>query len=364
MNQQSTKKVQTPMEVAMALGLARKENSKQSQEALATQTRKYYEEHLHNRENQPVEGTRVVHGSGKPSAKPTRRKSVNRGEESFGTIIAGSPTGEIGDLVEGDGFTVAPYNPKDRRPREVVLTFAAVRADNVRLLRVTRNEAVECTDEIKLLRVKLKWEKGVSREVAMPDGVNDVNFVFLKPDGSFIQYEVAAMTREVVNDRGRRLRGFFLSIQESWVGWAAETDAGVAFIPGKAENAYPGADYVKSAVGGQHVLDAAAARGMVAKKDSVQPAVWEALFAEVPAAYRAEGYVPAIVQWFNISGGYGKLVLEDGRVCFARMSVILDEDGLQVLGTRFFPMLFAMEYMAVVPEMTSRGLNAKAVRPF
>lgn len=122
---------------------------------------------------------------------------------------------------------------------------------------------------------------------------------------------------------------------------------GYTLVPAYDENCYPGFDPVASIERSypgrtKKLLQFAAEFGAFVEPDSCSPGAWNPQWpAEVPAELAQQGYVKAVVQWFNLTIGWGFLQLEDGRACFVHFKAIEDDSGKKVAAQGDFPVLSA-----------------------
>jgi hypothetical protein len=83
---------------------------------------------------------------------------------------------------------------------------------------------------------------------------------------------------------------------------------------------------------------------------------------QIPDSLSSKGYVRGTVQFFNISAGYGFVVLDDGTSCFTHFKDIKGSDGASVSSQGVFPYLCSREVVAVKYQKNEPGFKTTAVR--
>lgn len=300
----------------------------------------------------------------KPAKQQAKRKSTKTlhwEDPTFGSLEISSTGSEIGDQANEGPFSWGYIFPLDINVQRVYLAFSGKAPEGGWLFRVTTKEITDCTnDKIRSLTVPVTWRDdtksiGVHVPLVKQDS-NDVSFVFLKPDGSFIQLEAAVVNRDAVGNLG-----FFATLQVVWQGQVVKvSDSGYRVMPTHLDHAYPGADYLKSAVGADIIVAAAVERNAFVQLADYTPVEWGFEQPTVSEKMVKKGYEAGITLWFNVSLGGGQVQLADGRICFVHMKTIMGEDGTPAIKQGLFPLLLPRHGVALQTKTDDRGrLQAK-----
>ena len=137
-------------------------------------------------------------------------------------------------------------------------------------------------------------------------------------------------------------------------------------VPVIPENAYPGADFQTNFSDmGEAVTRYVAEKGYFKPLAEVEVATWEPqALGELPESMKNDGWIKAVVQWFNLVLGWGFALCEDGEPCMVHFAQMLDEDGKLISESGDMPTLQPMTGIAVKRERGKggRGYKATAIR--
>jgi len=266
-----------------------------------------------------------------------------------------------------------------RETKRVTLHITAKANAGVSLLR-TQKEIVEDVTNVDDHRlpvwtVPVTWIEGQGHNLPQTRQPHEDNFdlIFIDHEGCFRQLEISITTR---------VGKFWLAIQELTVGQVARTTEAkatklgvttttvsdsICFVaPLYPENAYPGADWLKtSGVMGQKVVAHAIGRGASVPLSKCHVAEWSPVKISLPETMKANGWKVGTATWFNVPCGYGFVRCHDGTSCFCHFKQILDETGRPVASAGKFPSIPPMREIAIkwAEEVGKRKATAIRVLP-
>ncbi len=152
-------------------------------------------------------------------------------------------------------------------------------------------------------------------------------------------------------------------------------DRSYSLVPVYDENCYPGNDPVASIERSykgrsRHLLRLAAGFNAAIPAEECDPGMWQPQWpAEVPDELKKKGYQSMIIQWFNLTIGWGWGVLENGRPVHVHFKQIQDENGNFVAQQGDFPVVqpgkpYYAKLLKKDPKQSDDGKEkSTAVRP-
>jgi len=293
------------------------------------------------------------------------KKEVSWGNKDFGTLHINMGQFALGKEGEQGPFVWTRILKGTHAPRDLKLDFTAELGEDVVLLHAQGGVVTDVSaGTIPPLPVHVTWKEGARRDSdpvphARRTDADNCDFVFLRRDGKFVQVQVSIVTR-----RGP----FFVAVQEVWAGQVVRTtmdnaaqlettihtvqgmdgrDYGAFVAPLYDDNAYPGADYLKTFKNmGPKVVEYANVNGMTSPLSSAVVAEWTPATVEgLPEEMAAAGWKTGIVTFFNAVVNYGFIKCdEDGKDYFLYGDQIVGEDlETPVVRNADFPVVEAMK---------------------
>ncbi len=122
-------------------------------------------------------------------------------------------------------------------------------------------------------------------------------------------------------------------------------DKAYTLVPVYSENCYPGFDPVASwqrSYPGriEQILNYAVTWNAAVPVEECEIATWKPEWpAQVPDDLASKGYHKAVVLWYNLTIGQGRLQLESGEVCFVHFKAVQDQNGNFLAQQGEFPVL-------------------------
>ena len=305
-------------------------------------------------------GTLTIEGQG-----------VNLGEQEEGQSASTSSVWtEVTFLRTGSG--------KENHPEVLTFHLDAVLQPGVSLFQGQGKVVIDVTERIPVFRVPVKWnevkignEKVLVPSTRVPDQDN-IDLVFLSSSGMFVEIQISITTRH-----GK----FWLGVQEVYSGQIVRTTHDKArkiplqslpigslvglVVPLYAENAAPGADYLKSFKMGPQVIKWAFEKGATVPLSECVAVKWQPDQRPLPEKLAQSEWSRAVVLFFNIVIGFGFAQLDDGRTTRIYFDKVVDEDGAPLVSKGEFPVLQPMTAVAVRVVVASQGkLDARSIRTF
>jgi len=288
----------------------------------------------------------------------------------FGALSIGSDK-ELGDVV-GNGPNACSHLYLFSRPSSLRFEINVRAEDGVRILHAKAGEVTDVTvDSVPEFEVPINWDHSAGIPHTRVKDMDNLDVVFLAKGGEFVQLQVSLVTRK---------KRFWVCVQEIYSGQVVRTTLAKAqeldvtshkvgahaglIVPLYAENAYPGADYLKSNPRmGPTVIERAIGWGAVVPMSECVVAEWKPEQFELPEAMAKVGYVKAVVTWFNLVIGYGFVTLESGQSVYVHFNDVVDEKGQRIAEEGECPMLQAMRGVAIKYQSGPKP-KATAIRIF
>jgi hypothetical protein len=291
-------------------------------------------------------------------------KKVSWGRKEFGTLTLGTEQFRIGREAERGAFVWTRILKGHHTPSQMSIGFTANLPEGVRILRAQGGELVDVTTgSIPPLPVFIDWNNGHRRDSdpkphTRRTDADNVDFVFLRKDGKFIQIQVSLVTRK---------GAFYISVQEVWGGQIVRTllekvqglgfgyltvtgagnkSFGALVVPLFDDNAHPDADYLKTfSKMGPKVIEYANKRGATSSLSDAVVAEWAPQeVAELPQELIDAGYMTGVVKFFNAVVNYGFIEGSDGKSYFLYGDNIVESVGGPTLVSQGdFPVVEAMK---------------------
>lgn len=215
------------------------------------------------------------------------------------------------------------------RPASITLAVAANAPVNGLVLAINYGVVKELTVDGYLLNVGVTWNGAIP---STRKRYNDnVDIVFLEPDGAFSDIQVGLVTRD---------RRFFVTTQQIYKGWITRTrgfrpgEVKWEFTPSDPIHAYPGCQYqsIWQDMAGE-LLSRAQNVGASLQRSRVKPAQWVP-----PEVQPKPGWLTGVVRYFNLVTGTGVIEHKKGSLFFVHFSTILDKNRKPMV----FPVLEPM----------------------
>jgi cold shock CspA family protein len=291
-------------------------------------------------------------------------KKVSWGRHDFGTLTLGTEQFRIGREAEHGAYLWTRILKGDHTPSQMSIGFTASLPAGVRLLRAQGGELLDVTTgTIPPLPVVINWSGDGRRDGDLKPhtrrtDADNVDFVFLRKDGKFIQIQVSLVTRK---------GSFYICVQEVWGGQIVRTTLdrvqnlgfsyltvagaggksfGALVVPLFDDNAYPGADYLKTFKNmGPKVIECANKRGATSAFSDMVVAEWtpqevDGLSQDMIDA----GYKTGVVKFFNATVNYGFIEDSDGNNHFLYGDQIVESlDGPTLVSQGEFPVVEPMK---------------------
>lgn len=316
-------------------------------------------------------GPRVLVATEKVALKPEEALLVE--EPGFGRIHMTIGNCGFGEKLAEGALSWATVEMEEELDN-VFLNFLIEPEPGVRVLRIEGSPLESDLSDVTgfsamPFRVPIQWKSGIVPHGKVPQvaKLHDINFALVRPNGELAHHEFSFHARRGLSKKeGTKfdIRGLYVSQQRMYHGQVVKIDEGrFDTVPMSVENAYPGNEYKNNtAVGAEQVVTYAIQQGAFIPMDEAAPAQWLPAWPELPEGLAKSGFEAAVVQWFNPSGGYGKLRLAEGDECFAHMKSILGRD-LQPAGRKngVYPVLCPGHGVAVQWEEGDQGPKATAV---
>jgi cold shock CspA family protein len=301
-------------------------------------------------------------GNGKRTSRRRRqwgfskeKRVIDWSHPLFGTVRIDTRRFEIGEVEQIGPNTWAPIILKHNEPATIQLDFAHEVHDDVFVLRTQAGIVTDVTwGGIPSFEVTVEWIS--DRPHTRQKEKDNFDLIFLKKDGFFVQLEISIVTRN-----GR----FWLCVQEIFGGTFAENGlSDIVALPLYAENNYPGVDYLKMCKeAAPELLEFVAQHCQMIDVIMVGVPAWEPKWAHpLSEPMKKNGWVRAVIKYFNVVIGYGFVLCEDGKTCFVHFSNIVDEFGRPIVSKGEFPLLSPMSGVAVKYKEENGGRKATAVR--
>jgi len=291
--------------------------------------------------------------------------------ELFGSVSINTKNFQLGNTEQEGPNTWARVYTDEKQPETIEMQFITSLKEDVCLLHASAGELEDCTDhDIPFFNVRVDWteEKGTPIPHTRQRDRDNFDLVFLLPEGIFLQLQISLVTRK---------GDFWVCVQEVWAGQIAELSPGEAVdasanthpvgerfgmvVPLYAENAYPGADYLKTFKNmGPKVIDFAFENGAFVPLANAVAAQWEPEWPEnIPENLAKNGWSKAVVLFFNLVTGFGRVLCEDGETCFVHFVTIQDNTGVPMVSKGHYPVLQPMsgiylKYRAVAGKQDPR----------
>lgn len=256
-------------------------------------------------------------------------------------------------------------------PNLLELRFDVKAESGVKVIRAQAGNFEDVTDEFqRSMSIPIKWKKldGRDDELKVPEirekNVDNVDFLFLKPDGQFVQVQVALSARQGI---------IWVTVQEIFGGQVVRTThqkaneielcnvdlgkyAGLV-VPLYEENAYPGSDYLATfATMGSKLVNFANSIGATVPMSQAVAATWIETNVEVSDHQRQNGWESATVAFFNAVIGWGRAITKDGTSVFVHYNVLVNKENRPIKANRTdYPCLSPMTGIVLKREKDDNG---------
>ena len=265
----------------------------------------------------------------------------------------------LGETKQVGPNTWVPIEPKNRRPEQISIGFSGALQDGVNVLYAAAGEVTDMMtrDAFPPFVIEILWQ-GMPR--TRQKNKDNIDIVLWRSGGHFVQLQISAVVRN-----GK----FWLCVQEIFDGRVASTSAQKAeelrlamhqmgehtfvVIPTAKENAYPGANYLWTFKNmGPKVVTHITSMNSVAQLSEVRVAEWDPQWIEpedVPEYMTKDGWLRAVVTFFNLVIGWGFARNEAGEMVFVHFANVLEEDSQPLAKLGEMPVLEPM--MGIVYKM-------------
>lgn len=228
------------------------------------------------------------------------------------------------------------------RPKQITLWMFAKEAEDVEILHFGAGEMTNCTaTPVPALTVPIQWKD--QHPHTRERGKDNIDLVFLRKDGTFMQLQVSVTTR----------RGYFwISVQEIYQGQIVRTvqakakDLGLTFhqfsqhtglvVPARSEDAFPESDYLKVFPEmGPQLVEFAIGNDRSQQLHACIIADWIPIPGFLTQSAETDGFKICHITYFNLVCGLGNAVCADGKLCFIHFNQIVDRQGQRIANGDF-----------------------------
>ncbi|MDO8518435.1 MAG: hypothetical protein Q7S26_04060 [bacterium] len=273
----------------------------------------------------------------------------------FGSVSINTKNFQLGNTEQDGPNTWARVYTDEQHPDSIEMRFiTTLVGDEVSLLYAQGGMVTDRTgEEIPHFNVHVDWKEKNGNMIPHTRQRDKDNFdlVFLKTNGTFLQLQISLVTRK---------GDLWVCAQEVWAGQIVEVPAGHvatvgvtthqvgeqfgAVAPLYPENAYPGADYLGTFPKmGPKLIDFAFKGVAFVPLAECAVAEWEPELPEnMPENLAKNGWMKAVVLFYNLVTGFGRAIFEDGTTCFVHFSAIQDRNGTSVASKGHYPVLQPM----------------------
>ena len=295
-----------------------------------------------------------------PTPEEYRKWQSGQGSEA---IIWENPI--FGRLILGSTFEL--FNPKTGlsslhsrihlggQVESVPLTMKLELATGVTALHFKAGQKLDVTNvPVPTLDVPVQWisqeDKGFLPHTRAT-GQDNVDLVLMREDGLFMDLQCSVSTRK---------SNFHIAVHEFFQGKVVRTtksnasrlpltpfaiDGGTTalIVPGRPEDAFPEADYLKTMTKmGPQVVEHALRTGQSSRLSEFMKAEWAPSEIELPEELVNKGWQWGHTRFFNLVVGTGFLNCFDYAKCFVPFSALEDGKGNKLAAMGEFPLLEPM----------------------
>ncbi|KND47292.1 MAG: hypothetical protein AB199_02595 [Parcubacteria bacterium C7867-004] len=298
----------------------------------------------------------------------------------FGALTVSTLNFNMLESKQNGPNTWARLHSQKREPRSVDFTLMDELADGVRLLvidsgKVTETETLDTLPEF---NVPIRYEGEHRVPATHAKTGDDRDLVFIRPDGSFVNFEVSVVTRKGVH---------WVCGQETYCGQIVIMEVGVAqtldldcyeidgmalsVVPLYEENAYPDHEnptrfrnFLKILPGATEVLKYAYRHNAYTPVEECDPAEWKPEWPELTEQQVKKGLKAGVVTFFNMVMGWGFAVCKDGeelKYCQVHFAQMIDDAGVPIATKGELPVLQPMSGVLLKYKANEEGKLAATV---